>query len=90
MYVNDSADAAVFLMEHYSGALAINLGTGDELTIFEVAKPVAQVAGLEDWCVLDTSKPDKMVRKCLNSTRLKGLSWRPRVTLADGVRCTYE
>jgi GDP-L-fucose synthase len=90
MYVDDFADAAVFLMEHYRDELAINVGTGEELTIFELAKLVAQVVGWEGRFVLDTSKPDGMARKCLDSTRLKGLGWQPRVTLADGIRRTYE
>jgi GDP-L-fucose synthase len=90
MYVDDFADAAVFLMEHYSDELTIKVGTGEEVTILELAKLVAQVVGWEGRFVLDTSKPDGMARKCLDSTRLKGLGWQPRVTLADGIRRTYE
>jgi len=89
MYVNDFAHAAVFLMEHYSGELAINVGTGEELTILELAKLIAQVVGWNGRFVLDTSKPDGMARKCLDSTLLKRLGWQPRVNLADGIRRTY-
>jgi len=90
MYVDDFADAAVFLMEHYSDELALNVGTGEELTIFDLAKLVAKVVGWEGRFELDTSKPDGMQRKCLDSSRLKGLGWQPRVNLADGIRRTYN
>jgi GDP-L-fucose synthase len=90
MYVDDFADAAVFLMEHYSDELAINVGTGEELTILELARLIAQVVGWNARFALDTSKPDGMARKCLDSTLLKRLGWQPRVNLADGIRRTYE
>ena len=90
MYVDDFADAAVFLMEHYSDELALNVGTGEELTIFDLAKLVAKVVGWDGCFELDTSKPDGMPRKCLDSSRLKGLGWQPRVKLADGIRRTYD
>ena len=90
MYVDDFADAAVFLMEHYSDDLPINVGSGEELTILELAKLVARIVGWNGRFVLDTSKPDGMPRKCLDSTRLKALGWQPHLPLADGIRRTYE
>jgi GDP-L-fucose synthase len=90
LYVEDFADAAVFLMEHYSDELALNVGTGEELTIFDLAKLVAKVVGWEGHFELDASKPDGMPRKCLDSSRVKELGWQPRVNLADGIRRTYE
>jgi GDP-L-fucose synthase len=90
MHVDDFADAAVFLMENYSDEFPINIGTGEELTILELAGLVAQVVGWSGRFVLDTSKPDGMPRKCLDSTRLRALGWQPRIALADGIRRTYE
>jgi GDP-L-fucose synthase len=90
MYVDDFADAATFLMEHYSDELPINVGSGEELTILELAKLVAQIVGWDGDFVLDTSKPDGMPRKCLDSTRLTSLGWRRSITLASGIRRTYE
>jgi GDP-L-fucose synthase len=90
MHVDDFADAAVFLMQHYSDELPINVGTGEELTILELAKLIAQSVGWNGRFVLDTSKPDGMPRKCLDSTRLKALGWQPRIALAEGIRRTYE
>jgi GDP-L-fucose synthase len=90
MYVDDFADAAIFLMRHYSDDLPINVGSGEQLTILELAKLIAEIVGWNGRFVMDTSKPDGMPRKCLDSTRLKALGWRPRVALADGVRRTYE
>jgi len=90
MYVDDFADAAIFLMEHYSDEVAINVGSGEELTILELAKLVAGIVGWKGRLVLDSSKPDGMPRKCLDSTRLKALGWQPRVALADGIGRTYK
>ncbi len=90
MYVDDFADAAIFLMEHYSDDLPINVGSGEELTILELAKLVARIVGWNGRFVLDTSKPDGMPRKCLDSTRLKALGWQQRIALADGICRTYE
>ncbi len=90
MYVDDFADAAIFLMEHYSDELPINVGSGEELTIMELAKLIARVVGWNGRFTLDTSKPDGMPRKCLDSTRLKALGWKQRIALADGISRTYE
>jgi GDP-L-fucose synthase len=90
MYVDDFADAAVFLMEHYSGDLSINVGSGEELTILELAKLIGRVVGWNGDFLLDTSKPDGMPRKCLDSTRLMSLGWRRSTALATGICRTYE
>lgn len=90
MHVDDFADAAIFLLEHYSDELPINVGTGEELTILELARLVARIVGWSGDFVLDASQPDGMPRKCLDSSRLRALGWRPRIALADGIRRTYR
>jgi GDP-L-fucose synthase len=90
MHVDDFADAAIFMMEHYSDAVPINIGTGEELTILQLADLIAKVVGWQGRFVMDTSKPDGMPRKCLDSTRLKVFGWRPRIDLVEGLRGTYQ
>lgn len=90
MHVDDFADAAVFLIEHYSDETAINVGSGEELTILELAKLIARIIGWSGGFVMDASQPDGMPRKCLDSTRLNALGWQSRIGLADGIRRTYD
>ena len=90
MFVDDFADAAVFLMEHYSDEVPINVGTSEEVSIIELAEQVAEVIGWRGRFVLDTSKPDGMPRKCLDSTRLRALGWQARIGLAEGILRTYQ
>jgi GDP-L-fucose synthase len=89
LYVDDLADACVFLMEQgYDGPL-LNIGTGEDVTIQELAETVMSVVGFEGVIVFDTSKPDGTPRKWLDVSRLTGLGWQARTPLADGVRLAY-
>ncbi|MBL8337357.1 MAG: GDP-L-fucose synthase [Rhodoferax sp.] len=89
LYVDDLADACVFLMERgYDGPL-INIGTGTDVTIRELAETVMQVVGFPGRIVYDTTKPDGTPRKLMDSSRLYGLGWRPTVGLEEGVRRAY-
>lgn len=90
MYVDDFADAAAFLMEHYSDDFSINVGSGEEVSIFELATLVAGVIGWSGRFIFDLSRPDGMPRKCVDSRRLNALGWKPRTMLADGILKTYE
>ena len=90
MHVDDFAEAAVFLLEHYSDELPINVGSGEEVTILELAQLIARTIGWTGSFVLDASRPDGMPRKCLDSSRLNALGWHSRITLADGIRRSYE
>jgi GDP-L-fucose synthase len=90
MHVDDCADALVFLMKSYSESQLINVGTGQEITIGDLARTIAQVVGYKDRLVFDTSKPDGMPRKLLNSSRILTMGWRPRVELSDGLQETYR
>ena len=90
LYVDDLADACVFLMQHYSGNETVNLGTGRELTIAELAGLVKKVVGYEGRVCYDTSKPDGTPRKLLDVSKLNRLGWHYKTELAEGIRLTYE
>ena len=90
MHIDDFVGAAIFLMEHYSAQAPINAGTGQELSILALAKLISGIIGWEGRFVLDTTKPDGMPRKLLDATRMNEMGWSPRVTLADGIRATYD
>ena len=88
LYVDDLADACVHLMEQgYDGPL-VNIGTGEDVTIRELAETVMDVVGFAGRIVFDASKPDGTPRKLLDVGRLKALGWRPTISLEDGVRDT--
>ena len=90
IYIDDIASAAVFLMEHYSGNETVNVGTGTEYSILELAKIIQQVVGYEGKIVNDITKPDGTPRKLVDSSKIFGLGWRPEVAFADGIKKTYE
>ncbi|ACB32899.1 NAD-dependent epimerase/dehydratase [Leptothrix cholodnii SP-6] len=90
LYVDDLADACVHLMQSgYDGPL-VNIGTGEDVTIRELAETVMQIVGFEGRIVFDASKPDGTPRKLLDVSRLKGLGWQARTGLRDGIRLAYE
>ena len=89
LYVDDLAEACVFLMElGYSGQL-LNVGTGVDVTIRELAEAVMQVVGFEGGIEFDASKPDGTPRKLLNIDRIKALGWSPKIGLKEGVALAY-
>ncbi len=90
MHVDDCADALVFLMKTYSDARIINVGTGEEVSIGELARTICNVVGYSGQLVFDATKPDGMPRKLLNSSRIKELGWRARIELDDGLQQTYR
>ncbi len=90
LHVDDCADALVLLLRTYSEAAHINVGSGEDLTILDLAKLVAKVVGFEGEIVTDPTKPDGMPRKLLDSTRLNGMGWRPRIGLKEGIAETYR
>jgi GDP-L-fucose synthase len=90
LHVDDLADACLFLMEHYSDDGHINVGTGVDLSIRELAEKVRDVVHPEAQLVFDTSKPDGTPRKLLDVSRLTALGWVPSIGLDDGIRSTYE
>jgi GDP-L-fucose synthase len=88
LHVDDLADACVHLMDHYSAAEPVNLGWGEDVSIGELAGIVARCAGFTGRLRFDTSKPDGTPRKLLDTARLTGMGWRPRIRLDEGVRDT--
>jgi GDP-L-fucose synthase len=89
LHVDDCADALVHVSQHYSAAAPINIGSGHDITIAELARLIMDVVGLEGRLVTDPTKPDGTPRKLLDSGRLKKLGWRPSIPLKDGVQMTY-
>lgn len=89
LYVDDMADACVFLMEHGIGDGLFNVGTGEDVTIRELAETVMSVVGFKGKIVFDSDKPDGTPRKLLNVERMRKLGWQARVSLSDGVARAY-
>ncbi|AOO80381.1 GDP-L-fucose synthase [Bosea vaviloviae] len=90
LHVDDLADASLHIAEHYSDALHLNVGTGVDVTIRELAEQIAEVVGYEGSFVFDPSKPDGTPRKCTDISRLNALGWRPRFDLRSGIEMTYR
>jgi GDP-L-fucose synthase len=89
MHVDDCADAIIFLTKHYSGDDHVNVGSGEEVSIRDLAKLVMDIVGLDAKLAFDTTKPDGTPRKLMDSSRLLSMGWRPNISLAEGVRQTY-
>ena len=90
LYVDDLADACVYLMNTYSGNETVNLGTGKELTIAALAELVKKVVGYQGEVRYDATKPDGTPRKLLDVSKLTKLGWHYKTELEDGIRLTYE
>jgi GDP-L-fucose synthase len=101
LYVDDVADACVFLMENYDAARFMsdkskvadnfmNIGTGEDLTIKALANMVKEIVGFEGEIVWDSSKPEGTPRKLLDVSKIKSLGWQPKISLEEGIRKTYE
>jgi len=89
LHVDDLAAACLFLMAHYDENEPINVGTGEDLPIAELAAMIKEVVGYRGEIVYDRSKPDGTPRKLLDVTRLRRLGWRPKIGLEEGLRDTY-
>lgn len=90
LHVDDMADACVYLMENYNDTDFVNVGTGKEVTIRELAKTVMDVIGYKGKLKFDSSKPDGTPRKLLDISKLKFLGWKHKIELEEGVRKVYE
>jgi len=90
LHVDDLADACLMLIDKYDSHETINVGWGDDLPIKELAETVASVVGFDGEIEWDTSKPDGMPRKLLDTSRINALGWYPTIKLRDGVTSTYE
>jgi len=89
LYADDLARACLFLMESYDTEEPINVGSGDELSIQQLAQLVSEVVGFEGTILWDRSKPDGTPRKRLDSARIFALGWRPTLSLKAGIRLAY-
>lgn len=90
LHVDDLADACIFLLQRYSGEGHINVGSGSELSILELAKTICRIAGYQGRIEHDLSKPDGTPRKLMDGAKLAGMGWRPRITLDDGIAGVYQ
>ena len=90
MHVDDLADAVVYLLQHYSDNIPINIGSGQELTVSELAETICRVVGYQGGLTFDRSKPDGAPRKLLDRTRMEKLGWAASVPLEKGLQNTYD
>lgn len=90
MFSDDLAEACVFLMEAYEDPQLINVGTGEEVSVLELAKTIAEIVGYKGKITFDSSKPDGTPRKLMDSSRLHGLGYKHKVSLREGIKLTYE
>lgn len=90
LHVDDLADACLFLMSNYNSSEIINIGTGKDLSIAELAYLIKDIVGYDGNIIFDTSKPDGTPRKLLDVSKLFNMGWKPRITLEEGIRSTYS
>ncbi|MDO5010173.1 MAG: GDP-L-fucose synthase [Intestinibacter bartlettii] len=90
LYVDDMADACVFLMENYDGEQHVNIGTGEEVSIKELAETVKEVIGFEGELVFNTDMPDGTPRKLTTVEKLHGLGWNHKISLREGIELAYN
>jgi GDP-L-fucose synthase len=90
LHVDDLADACVFAIQRYDDALHINIGTGEDLSIRELAEMIRRIVHPDAAIVWDDSKPDGAPRKLLDVSRLRALGWRHRISLGEGIESTYQ
>jgi GDP-L-fucose synthase len=90
LHVSDLAKACFDLLERYDDSVALNIGSGQEVSIYSLAQTVAKAVGFEGQIVFDKSKPNGTPRKYLDSSRISQLGWQPSITLEVGIRQTYE
>lgn len=90
LHVDDLADACLFLMHNYNSSEIINIGTGKDLSIAELAYLIKDIVGYDGNIIFDTSKPDGTPRKLLDVSKLFNMGWKPRITLEEGIRSTYS
>ncbi|MEN9729986.1 MAG: hypothetical protein RLZ91_1103 [Bacteroidota bacterium] len=90
LYADDLAEACLFLMENYSDTELVNIGTGVDVTIKELAETVQKIVGFEGEIRWDVSKPDGTPRKLMDVSKLHGLGWKHHIELMDGIRLAYQ
>ena len=90
LHVDDLAEALYICMERYNSEEIINIGTGEDVTIKELAEIIVDVTGYKNYYQWDSSKPNGTPRKVLNVDKMKSLGWEPKISLREGIESTYE
>lgn len=90
LHADDCADACVFLMQRYSDHEHVNVGSGEDIPILDLARLVCEVVGFGGEIVTDTSKPDGTLRKLMSGDRLRALGWQSRIGLKDGIADAFQ
>lgn len=90
LYANDMADACIYLMEHYQDSQFVNIGSGQEISIKELAEIIRETVGYEGEIRFDASKPDGTPRRVIDSTKMNETGWYPKVRLEDGIKNEYQ
>ena len=90
LYVEDLAEALIFLSENYSDERIINVGSGQDLTISDLADMIAKEIGYEGNIIFNSEYPDGTMRKVMDTSRIFNLGWKPKTSLEEGIRKTYE
>tara|TARA_B100001175_G_C19188554_1_gene485631 strand:- start:310 stop:660 length:351 start_codon:yes stop_codon:yes gene_type:complete len=90
LHVDDMASGIIFLLENYYDNSPINLGTGEEVTINELANLISKVVNFKGNIIFDATKPDGIPRKILDSSKILKLGWKPSINLIDGLEKTYS
>lgn len=90
LHVDDLASACLFLMENYNESGLVNIGIGDDISIFDLAVLVKKIVGFEGAIMTDVTKPDGTPRKLMDVSKLNGLGWKAKITLEDGIQKVYE
>lgn len=90
LHVDDCAGALMFLLKNYSGDLHVNVGSGTDITIDQLARTIMTAVGFDGDLVHDASKPDGTPRKLMSNAKLSAMGWQPKIPLSDGLKSTYE
>ncbi len=90
LHCDDCADALVFLLKSYSDFEHVNVGSGEDVTIHELTQIVCDVVGFSGEIVTDTTKPDGTPRKLMSADKLRGMGWKPKIELKDGIKTAYD
>jgi GDP-L-fucose synthase len=90
LYVDDLADACIYLMDNYNESEMINIGSGEDISIKALAQVIKEATGYKGKIIFDESKPDGMPRKLLDTSKIQKLGWSPKISLKEGIRKTYR
>jgi GDP-L-fucose synthase len=90
LHADDLAEACLFLMENYNESELVNIGTGEDVTIKNLAALVKQIVGFKGEIIWDASKPDGTPRKLMDVSKLHGLGWHHKIALEDGIKLAYQ